>query len=132
MVEKTDSQFPSVVIVGAGMSGICLAIRLKRSGFEKITILEKSDEVGGTWLENAYPNSGCDVPSYLYCYSFAPNYDWSMKYARQPEILAYFKACADRFDIRGHIRFGTSVTSAIFDETPHVADHHQSRRLHGR
>ncbi len=98
------------------MSGLCLAIQLKRSGIQTFTIIEKSDRVGGTWLENSYPNSGCDVPSYLYSFSFAPKLDWSMKYARQPEILQYFRDCADRFGINEHIRFGTSVTSARFDE----------------
>ena len=107
---------PRIVIVGAGISGLCLAIRLKQAGFDHLTILEKSDEVGGTWLKNTYPNAGCDVPSYLYCYSFAPNYRWTTKYARQPEILAYLKSCADRFGVRPHIRFGTSVESAEFDE----------------
>ncbi len=112
-----EGVFPRVVIVGAGMAGLCLAIRLKQAGFHHLTILESSDEVGGTWHKNTYPNAGCDVPSYLYSYSFAPNYDWSMKYARQPEILAYFRDCADRFEIRPHIRFQTSVRAASFDES---------------
>lgn len=107
---------PRVLIVGAGMSGLCLAIQLKRAGIASFTIIEKSDRVGGTWFENSYPNSGCDVPSYLYSFSFAPKYDWTMKYARQPEILQYFQNCADRFGISEHIRFGTSVESARFDE----------------
>jgi cation diffusion facilitator CzcD-associated flavoprotein CzcO len=105
-----------VVIIGAGMSGLCLAIRLRQAGFQNITLLEQSDEVGGTWYKNTYPNAGCDVPSFLYCYSFAPNYDWSMKYARQPEILEYFRHCADRFNVREKIRFNTTVLSADFDE----------------
>lgn len=107
---------PHIVIVGAGMSGLCLAIQLKRAGFHNITLLEASSEVGGTWNKNTYPNAGCDVPSYLYSYSFASNHRWSMKYARQPEILDYFRLCAERFDVRRSIRFETMVESATFDE----------------
>ncbi len=109
-------QSPRVIIVGAGMSGLCLAIQLKRAGIESFTVLEKSNHVGGTWFENSYPNSGCDVPSYLYSFSFAPKHDWSQKYARQPEILQYFRDCADKFGINQHIRFGTAVDHARFDE----------------
>ena len=112
-----DKSFPRVVIVGAGISGLCLAIKLKQAGMTSFTVLEKSQDVGGTWLENTYPGSGCDIPSILYCYSFAPKYDWSRKYAPQPEILEYFRRCADKFGIREHIRFGTAVSSATFDES---------------
>jgi cation diffusion facilitator CzcD-associated flavoprotein CzcO len=115
-VDRAQTSSPKIVIVGAGMSGLCLAIRLKQAGFRNVVILEKSNEVGGTWNENTYPNAGCDVPSYLYSYSFAPNYKWTMKYARQPEILAYLRDCADRFQIRPWIRFETAVVSAVFDE----------------
>jgi cation diffusion facilitator CzcD-associated flavoprotein CzcO len=116
-VPGSANQTPRIVIVGAGMSGLCLAIRLKQAGISQITILEKSSEVGGTWLDNCYPNSGCDVPSFLYSFSFAPKHDWTMKYARQPEILEYFKECADRFEIRNLIQFNTTVQSAVYDET---------------
>lgn len=115
-MKQSNTSFPKLVIVGAGMSGLCLGIQLKKAGFDNFTILEKSSEVGGTWFENTYPNAGCDVPSYLYCYSFAPNFNWSMKYARQAEILSYFKDCAERFGLRSHIRFETTAESATFDE----------------
>ncbi|MBL8815820.1 MAG: NAD(P)/FAD-dependent oxidoreductase [Planctomyces sp.] len=105
------------LIIGAGMSGMCMAIKLKEAGTESIAILEKSDDVGGTWLDNAYPNSGCDVPSFLYSYSFAPRLNWSQKYARQPEILQYFRDVADQFDIRKLICFRQTVTEARFDES---------------
>jgi cation diffusion facilitator CzcD-associated flavoprotein CzcO len=111
---------PRVLIVGAGMSGLCLAIQLKRAGFDSFTIIEKSHQVGGTWHENSYPNSGCDVPSYLYSFSFAPKYDWTLKYARQPEIFQYFRDCADKFGINSHIRFSVAVESARFDENRSV------------
>lgn len=99
------------------MSGLCQAIQLRKAGYESITILERSDDVGGTWLANSYPNCGCDVPSFLYSYSFAPNPNWSQKYARQPEILQYFRDCAERFDIRRHIRFQASVTAACWNQS---------------
>ena len=111
-----NAQFPRVVIVGAGASGLCLAIQLRQHGYKSITILDKSTDVGGTWLDNIYPGCGCDVPSMLYSYSFALNYNWSRKYAPQSEILGYFRDCADRFEVRQHIRFGTEVTEAVFDE----------------
>ena len=115
-VNSVRSGSPRFIIIGAGMSGLCMAIRLKQSGFDNVTVLESSDEVGGTWHKNTYPNAGCDIPSYLYCYSFAPNYDWSMKYARQPEILGYFRNCVERFSLRPHLRFRTAVRAARFDE----------------
>lgn len=105
-----------IVIAGAGMSGICLAIQLKRAGFSDFVVLEKSLEAGGTWLDNSYPNAGCDIPSFLYSFSFAPKYDWSQKYARQPEILRYFLDCIERFGIRQHILFDCAVDSATYDE----------------
>lgn len=111
---------PRVVIIGAGMSGLCLAIRLKQAGLGSFRILEKSDDVGGTWRENTYPGAACDIPAHLYCFSFAPKHDWSRKYAPQPEILEYFRRCADRFGLRPHIEFGTAVRKAEYDEAAAV------------
>lgn len=108
---------PRVIIIGAGMSGLCMAIRLKQAGFQRVTILESASDVGGTWFKNTYPNAGCDVPSYLYCYSFATDFDWSTKYARQPEILTYFRLCADRYSVRCNIRFRSTVSDAVFDQS---------------
>lgn len=111
---------PRVVIIGAGISGICLAIQLQRAGMKSLTILEKSEDVGGTWLDNTYPGCGCDVASILYSYSFAPKYDWSRKFAPQSEILQYFRDCTDRFGVRESIRFGTEVSEAIYDQATGV------------
>jgi len=107
---------PRVAILGAGASGLCMAIALKKAGIESFTIFEKSDGVGGTWRDNTYPGAGCDVPSHLYSFSFAPNPDWSRIYSPQPEILAYFEDCARRFDLLRHCRFRTELESARFDE----------------
>lgn len=77
---------PSAAIVGAGMAGICMAIKLLNSGITDVTIYEKADEVGGTWRENTYPGLVCDVPPRLYQYSFAKNPDWSNLFSPGGEI----------------------------------------------
>ena len=86
--EKIHDSF----IVGAGISGIAAAIKLKREGYNDFKIIEKADRVGGTWRENTYPGCGCDVPSSLYSYSFALSSKWSHLFAKQPEILDYLEA----------------------------------------
>src|SRR5215467_8828822 len=84
-----------VAIVGAGFSGLGMAIKLKQEGREDFLVLEKATEVGGTWEANTYPGCQCDVPSNLYSFSFAPNPDWSHTFATQPEIWAYLRKLAD-------------------------------------
>ncbi|MGK8488612.1 flavin-containing monooxygenase [Nocardia asiatica] len=105
-----------VAIVGAGLGGIGLAIKLREAGFEDLVILERADDLGGTWRANTYPGCACDVPSHLYSYSFAPNPDWSRTYGRQPEILDYIRAVATEHDVVRHIRFGTELLDARWDE----------------
>jgi cation diffusion facilitator CzcD-associated flavoprotein CzcO len=105
-----------IAIIGSGFSGLCLAIRLKQAGIESFTIYEKADRLGGTWRDNSYPGAACDVPSFAYCFSFAQKTDWSRKWAPQAEILAYMDDCAQRFGILPHVRFGTEIAAATFDE----------------
>ncbi|PWR21926.1 flavin-containing monooxygenase [Zavarzinia compransoris] len=105
-----------VCVIGTGFAGLCMAIQLKRAGIEDFVILDKADKVGGTWRENSYPGAGCDVPCHLYSYSFEQNPDWSRRFAKQPEIIAYIEHCARKYDLHRHIRFGTEVTEATFDE----------------
>lgn len=107
---------PPVVIVGAGLSGLAMGAQLVRAGFDRFTIVEQADEVGGTWRDNTYPGAGCDVPSHLYSFSFAPKRDWSRRYAGQPEILGYARAFAERFDLRDHLLLSTTVVRADLDE----------------
>jgi cation diffusion facilitator CzcD-associated flavoprotein CzcO len=107
---------PTVAIVGGGLSGLAMAIQLVRSGIRDFTIVEQSDGVGGTWRDNTYPGSGCDVPSHLYSFSFAPKSDWTRRFAEQPEILSYAERCVARFRLGPHLRLGTTVRSAAFDE----------------
>src|ERR671932_1727613 len=98
-----------VAIVGAGFSGLCMAIRLRREGIDDFVVLERADDVGGTWRDNTYPGCQCDIPSHLYSFSFALNPDWSRTYSKQAEIQAYLRDCAERYDVMRHIRFGTDV-----------------------
>ncbi|MEA2442694.1 MAG: hypothetical protein QOH76_4118 [Thermoleophilaceae bacterium] len=111
MDDKVD-----IAIVGSGFSGLGMAIRLKQEGRDDFVVFERGDEVGGTWHYNTYPGCACDVPSHLYSFSFAPNPDWSQTYSPQPEIGAYLRRCADRFGVRPHIRLGTTVEFAEWDE----------------
>ncbi len=104
-----------VLVIGAGMSGLLAAIRLQEHGVP-YDVVEKNDAVGGTWSENTYPGCRVDVPNHFYCYSFAPNPDWSRYYSRQPELQAYFEDCANRFGVRPRIRFGCEVVSAQWNE----------------
>jgi cation diffusion facilitator CzcD-associated flavoprotein CzcO/acetyl esterase/lipase len=107
---------PTVAIIGAGFGGVGLGISLKRAGIGSFTIFEKADGVGGVWRDNTYPGAACDVPSHLYSFSFEPNPDWSRVYSPQPEILEYLEGCVDRYGMRPHLRLGTEVTEAEFDE----------------
>ena len=106
----------TAVIVGAGFSGVCAGIELRRAGIEDFVILEKATRVGGTWRENTYPGAACDVPSHLYSYSFEPNPRWSRAYGMQAEILAYLERCADKYGLRPHLKLGREVREARFDE----------------
>lgn len=105
-----------VAILGAGFAGLCMALRLKAAGETSFVVLEKADEIGGTWRENVYPGAGCDIPSHLYSYSFEPNPDWPEIYSSQPDILAYIKGVAERNGVYQHVRFHTEVTGAEWDE----------------
>jgi cation diffusion facilitator CzcD-associated flavoprotein CzcO len=114
LASKTEQH--QLIIIGAGMSGLCMGIQAKQAGINDFVILEKSQDLGGTWLNNRYPGAHCDVPSHLYSFSFAPKSDWSQKFASASEIHAYMHECAKRFDLHPHFRFGSAITSAHFDE----------------
>lgn len=108
-------EHPSIIVVGAGLAGICAAIRLQMAGFHDIRVIEKANSIGGTWRDNIYPGAACDIPSHLYSYSFAPKDDWTQTYATQPEIQAYLEGCIDKFEIRRLIRLNTEVVSTHYD-----------------
>src|SRR5690349_17096541 len=100
-----------VAIVGAGFAGIGVAVALQREGVDYL-ILERSDDVGGTWRANRYPGCQCDVPSHLYSFSFAPNPDWSRTYSPQPEIWQYLRRTAARLGVLPRVRFNHEVLEA--------------------
>ncbi|HEY7045519.1 MAG TPA: NAD(P)/FAD-dependent oxidoreductase [Nocardioidaceae bacterium] len=103
-----------VLIIGAGISGLCAGVRLQAAGIP-FSIVERNDHVGGTWFENRYPGCGVDTPSYLYSFPFA-RARWSHYYALRNELYAYLESVADKFDLRRHITFGAEATSAEYDE----------------
>ncbi|HEV8690998.1 MAG TPA: NAD(P)/FAD-dependent oxidoreductase [Ideonella sp.] len=105
-----------VAILGAGMSGLCMAVKLQRAGIDDFVILEKSPGLGGTWWDNRYPGAHVDVPAPVYSFSFAPNPDWTRRFASAAEIQAYMQRVAGRFRIGPHIRFGQRIVDARFDE----------------
>jgi cation diffusion facilitator CzcD-associated flavoprotein CzcO len=109
-----------VLIVGAGFSGLCMAIKLRKERRESFLIIEKGDDIGGTWHENRYPGCACDVPSHLYCFSFDLNPEWNRMYAGQTEIWEYLKSCANRYGLLPHIRLKTRLRGATWDEAKGV------------
>lgn len=104
------------VIVGAGFAGIGAAIQLKRSGIENFVILDREDDLGGTWYVNHYPGLAVDVPTTTYSYFFEPNPNWSRLFSTGDEIKQYADDVADKYDVRRHIRFSTAVDGARWDE----------------
>jgi cation diffusion facilitator CzcD-associated flavoprotein CzcO len=105
-----------IAIVGTGFAGLGMAIRLTQDGEQDFVLLERADDIGGTWRDNTYPGCRCDVPSHLYSFSFAPNPNCSSTFSPQSEILDYLKDCAERFGVMQHIRFDTELESASWDD----------------
>jgi 4-hydroxyacetophenone monooxygenase len=105
----------SVAVIGAGMSGLIAAHRLRQAGVD-VTVFEKNADVGGTWFENTYPGCRVDVPSHLYSYSFLQTTEWPGFFSAQDSLLSYFRWCADELDLRKDIRFDTEVVSCAFDD----------------
>ncbi|MGF1598980.1 MAG: alpha/beta hydrolase fold domain-containing protein [Acidimicrobiales bacterium] len=116
--QGTETDY-DVIVVGAGMAGLYQLYALRRAGFSALA-LETGDDVGGTWYWNRYPGARCDIESLDYSYSFDPEledeWQWSERYATQPEILRYLQFVADKHDLRRDIRFSTKVASAQWDD----------------
>ncbi|WP_245849043.1 flavin-containing monooxygenase [Mycobacterium palustre] len=104
----------TVAIIGAGLSGVCMAIKLAAAGVNFV-VLEKNDDLGGTWLENVYPGCGVDTPGHLYAFSFAPNPDITSYFAKREEVQDYIQRVASDFDVKRHIRFSTEVVRARYE-----------------
>ena len=121
------------LIIGSGVAGILMAIKLRERGDQDFVILEKADRLGGTWRDNRYPGVACDVAAHLYVYSFAPNPAWRTRYARGADIWNYYHQVARRYGVLPHIRYRHEVVSAEFqdgtwrveccDGTVYVADY---------
>jgi len=118
--EVLESHDVDVVVVGAGFAGMYMLHRLRTCGYS-VRVFEAGTDVGGTWYWNRYPGARCDVESMEYSYSFdkdlEQDWEWTERYSSQPEILAYAKHVAERFELRSDIRFETRVEAADFDET---------------
>ena len=105
-----------VVILGAGMSGLCTAMQLQKAGRHDFVMLEQQDGLGGTWWDNRYPGAQVDVPAPAYAFSFAPNPRWSQRFANAPEIQAYQQALAEENGLFARLRLGTRLSEARFDD----------------
>jgi 4-hydroxyacetophenone monooxygenase len=115
MPGKVNDRKLNAVIIGAGFSGILAAIQLSRAGVP-FTVLEKDEQVGGTWYENSYPGCGVDTPSHLYSLSFAQRSDWPGYFSKRPEVHGYLEALTEEHQLRDRIRFGHELTHAGWDE----------------
>ena len=108
-----DTRF---IIIGSGISGVLMAIKLREQGYRNFTVLEKAGTMGGTWRDNIYPGVACDVAAHLYSYSFARNPDWPTRYAKGAEIWRYHNDVARRFGVLPHIEYNKDVRTAVFQE----------------
>lgn len=113
---RSDRPAPRVLVIGAGMSGILAAIKLREAGLDDFAVYEKADRLGGTWRENTYPGIACDVPSHFYSYSFALNPEWTHRFSPGDEIQAYFEDVARRYEVVPRIRFGREVRRCAFED----------------
>lgn len=104
------------IVIGAGISGIAAAYKMQQEGYDDYIVLERAERVGGTWRDNNYPGCGCDVPSALYSFSFAPSHKWSHLFAKQPEILSYLEDVVVQFNLQDKLRFKHELLSAKWDE----------------
>ncbi|GAA3265721.1 NAD(P)/FAD-dependent oxidoreductase [Dactylosporangium vinaceum] len=105
-----------IVVIGAGFSGLAVAVRLRQAGIRDFVVLEQAPGVGGAWHHNTYPGCRCDIPSHLYSLSFAPNPQWTHTYSGQAEIRAYLEGLVERFGLAAHLHTGVAVDGAAWIE----------------
>ena len=114
-MDSNNNKIYDSIILGAGISGIGMAVNLLKANISSFLVLEKKQAVGGTWRDNTYPGLCCDVASHFYAFSFELNPNWSKKYPEQSEILDYLEMVTEKYKIRPHIKFNTEVIKAEFD-----------------
>ena len=113
--DDTEVEQFSVVVIGAGISGILAGIKLLDLGITSFVILERAGDLGGTWRDNTYPGVSCDVATHLYVYSFLPNPSWRSRFTPGAEIWRYYRRAAEKFHVTEHIRYGEELTEASWD-----------------
>lgn len=118
--KATKPKTYDTIIIGAGISGLAAAHKMLEAGLDDFIVLEKAQSLGGTWRDNTYPGCGCDVPSALYSFSFAPSQQWNHLFARQPDILKYLNDVADTFQLKEKIVFEHSLLNAYWNEIESV------------
>jgi cation diffusion facilitator CzcD-associated flavoprotein CzcO len=114
--DKTADRDVEVLVVGAGVAGICAGVRLRKAGIEEFVIIDRALEFGGTWYANTYPGIACDIPSQVYSYSFAPHREWSRVFAPGAEIQRYLLGVVDEYGLRAHAALGTELLEARWDD----------------
>src|SRR5580704_393270 len=119
-VAQTEEIAVDVLIIGGGFSGLCMAIKLREAGINSFLLIEKSDDIGGTWYDNRYPGCACDIPSHLYSFSFELSPDWSRMYPGQQEIHDYLKRVVQRYKLAPQIRLNARFHEANWDESENV------------
>ena len=112
---QNDDEYYAIII-GAGFSSLGMAVKMNKLGVDNYILIERHGHVGGTWYANKYPGCACDIPSNLYSFSFEPNPDWLYFFGRQNEIAQYLEYCSDKYDIRRHIHFNTTLTQLTWIE----------------
>ena len=110
----------SVFVIGAGFAGLGMAVKLAERNETDFLVIDRGDDVGGTWRDNTYPGAACDVPSQLYSFSFAPNPEWTRSFSPQPEIHSYLRNVAARAGVLDNFRFGVSFDDAAWDSESDV------------
>lgn len=109
-----------VAIIGSGFSGIGAAITLRKMGIDSFVVLERADDIGGTWRQNDYPGLAVDMPTFIYSYPFEMIPDWSRLYAPRDEIKAYAGHCVEKYGVGPHLRFGRTVQKVVYDEAANL------------
>jgi len=117
---KLEHPEHEVVIIGAGFGGIGAGIALRKAGIDDFVILERANDIGGTWRDNEYPDVAVDIPSFSYQFSFEPNPFWSRVFAKGAEVKRYAEHCVDKYGLRPHLRLGTEVKKRTWDERRHL------------